>query len=673
MKPHLLTTVLALASLMACTEGGPSPERDARLVEIMDLEDQRSPTAELGDLLIALEDRDPAVVRVAVRGLGRLERPELLDDLSLLLDHRAPSVRAEAANAVAQATYGRPSERALELLRARVGEEDDPAVRRALAHSLGRLWVAEDEDVDRRVASILELGSIGSAETTEGVALGLYYLMLRTRGEEPSHERARSWLEEHMADPDVGVRRITVITLNGLGDVPAPVVDRLLGDEDAQVRLRALALLGPEGDGPAKARSALTDPDGGVRAAALRSVARFGTPQEVCEAALSSLDDSDMHVQVAALDVLSTPCPDRSEQVESLEGIASGITGTSARDWHPSAHALVSLATVSPERAAPLVESFARHENYFVQAYGARAAGLVGNVPLLRELASYGHPNVRTVTARALVDLTGREADDVLLRLLAVQDPQLVLTAARFLEGSSLGREVLVASLSALDGLTNLRRETTRDPRMELLARIREYGTRMIAPRMRRYLRDMDPLVAAEVADMLSEWQGEPVVAAPLPAPRERFPGAEELNRMRSVSVVLQMVPGEIEIRLFPDEAPTNAARFLRMAERGYFDGLTFHRVVSNFVIQGGSPNANEYAGDAAFSRDELGLRSHRRGTVGVSTRGRDTGDGQIFINTVDNFRLDHDYTILGEVVRGMEVVDAVREGDVILQARVEG
>jgi cyclophilin family peptidyl-prolyl cis-trans isomerase len=259
------------------------------------------------------------------------------------------------------------------------------------------------------------------------------------------------------------------------------------------------------------------------------------------------------------------------------------------------------------------------------------------------------------------------------LRLLAVQDPQLVLTAARFLEGSSLGREVLVASLSALDGLTNLRRETTRDPRMELLARIREYGTRMIAPRMRRYLRDMDPLVAAEVADMLSEWQGEPVVAAPLPAPRERFPGAEELNRMRSVSVVLQMVPGEIEIRLFPDEAPTNAARFLRMAERGYFDGLTFHRVVSNFVIQGGSPNANEYAGDAAFSRDELGLRSHRRGTVGVSTRGRDTGDGQIFINTVDNFRLDHDYTILGEVVRGMEVVDAVREGDVILQARVEG
>jgi cyclophilin family peptidyl-prolyl cis-trans isomerase len=106
------------------------------------------------------------------------------------------------------------------------------------------------------------------------------------------------------------------------------------------------------------------------------------------------------------------------------------------------------------------------------------------------------------------------------------------------------------------------------------------------------------------------------------------------------------------------------------MARRGAFDGLTFHRVVANFVIQGGSPGANEYAGHGEFTRDEITDRSHRRGTVGISTRGRDTGDGQIFVNLVDNYRLDGDYTIFAEVVEGMETVDAVLEGDVI--ARIE-
>ena len=93
--------------------------------------------------------------------------------------------------------------------------------------------------------------------------------------------------------------------------------------------------------------------------------------------------------------------------------------------------------------------------------------------------------------------------------------------------------------------------------------------------------------------------------------------------------------------------------------------------MVTNFVLQGGSPGANEFAGDAAYSRDELGLLSHWRGTVGTSTRGRDTGDGQMFINLIDNLRLDHNYTVFGEVVRGMDTVDQVAEGDVIVRARV--
>ena len=85
-----------------------------------------------------------------------------------------------------------------------------------------------------------------------------------------------------------------------------------------------------------------------------------------------------------------------------------------------------------------------------------------------------------------------------------------------------------------------------------------------------------------------------------------------------------------------------------------------------NFVIQGGSPGANEYIGDATFMRDEVGLWPHVRGAVGISTRGRDTGDAQIFVDLVDNPRLDHEYTVFAQVLNGIDVVDRILEGDVI-------
>ena len=80
-------------------------------------------------------------------------------------------------------------------------------------------------------------------------------------------------------------------------------------------------------------------------------------------------------------------------------------------------------------------------------------------------------------------------------------------------------------------------------------------------------------------------------------------------------------------------------------------------------MIQGGSPGANEYIGDATFMRDEVGQWPHVRGAVGISTRGRDTGDAQIFIDLVDNPRLDHEYTVFAQVLNGMDVVDADSRG----------
>ena len=109
--------------------------------------------------------------------------------------------------------------------------------------------------------------------------------------------------------------------------------------------------------------------------------------------------------------------------------------------------------------------------------------------------------------------------------------------------------------------------------------------------------------------------------------------------------------------------APVTVDRFLTLAiTEHYYDGLSFHRVVPNFVVQGGSPGANEYAGHKDYMRDEIAA-TNERGTVGLSTRGRNTADAQFYINLVPNHRLDYDYTIFARVTKGMDVVDRMEEG----------
>jgi cyclophilin family peptidyl-prolyl cis-trans isomerase len=113
--------------------------------------------------------------------------------------------------------------------------------------------------------------------------------------------------------------------------------------------------------------------------------------------------------------------------------------------------------------------------------------------------------------------------------------------------------------------------------------------------------------------------------------------------------------------------APLTARHFVQLALKDhYYDGLSFHRVVPNFVIQGGSPGANEYAGQKDFMRDEISALNEV-GSVGLSTRGRNTGDAQFFVNLVTNTRLDYDYTIFAHVFpNDMRIVYDVEEGDEI-------
>jgi peptidyl-prolyl cis-trans isomerase B (cyclophilin B) len=294
----------------------------------------------------------------------------------------------------------------------------------------------------------------------------------------------------------------------------------------------------------------------------------------------------------------------------------------------------------------------------------------------LVRLAADANDNVRAAAIAAL-SRTGRRAyDSVYAAALAAHGYQVVLAAANALKGSPNLSSAAPALLASLDRLSDERRENSRDERMAILGRISELGSQASVPRLQRYVTDFDTTVAAKAAAMLTGWTGATVVPHARPLPIRPEPLAR-IFRTRAMQLRITMAGarggGTILIDLFTDEAPATIARITRLAHSHYYDGLTFHRYVPNFVIQGGSPGANEQVGDGPFMRDELGGHSHLRGTVGISTRGHDTGDAQFFINLVDNTRLDHDYTVFGRVVSGMDVVDRIRAGDVMARVEVVG
>jgi cyclophilin family peptidyl-prolyl cis-trans isomerase len=305
----------------------------------------------------------------------------------------------------------------------------------------------------------------------------------------------------------------------------------------------------------------------------------------------------------------------------------------------------------------------ADHASPFVRAWAARAASAARDAGTLQRLANDSVAIVRTAALQGLAATTGTAAQPFALSSLTSDDGELLITAAATLEGTR-DPMALTALLTALDRVTALRRETSRDPRVALMTRIAELGSAADTARLTPYLRDFDSVFADSAATAIRAWTGVLPATSPAPLPRAAVPTVALLDSLAHTTIVFEMAEGgSIELRLLPWEAPSNAARFARLAAQGWFNGLTFHRVAANFVVQGGSPGANEYAGDGPYTRDEVGLSGNWRGTVGLSTRGRDTGDGQIYFNLIHNLRLDHDYTVFAEVTSGMEVVDRLQEG----------
>ncbi|GHT45431.1 peptidyl-prolyl cis-trans isomerase [Planctomycetales bacterium] len=139
-------------------------------------------------------------------------------------------------------------------------------------------------------------------------------------------------------------------------------------------------------------------------------------------------------------------------------------------------------------------------------------------------------------------------------------------------------------------------------------------------------------------------------------------------------TATIQTKRGTIKLELFDENTPKTCENFETLAKKGFYDGLTFHRVIEDFMIQGGCPKGDGTGGPGYSFEDELhpDLKHDSAGVLSMANSGPDTNGSQFFITHVPCPWLDGKHTVFGKVAEGQDVVDAIRQGDVIEKITVE-
>ena len=181
------------------------------------------------------------------------------------------------------------------------------------------------------------------------------------------------------------------------------------------------------------------------------------------------------------------------------------------------------------------------------------------------------------------------------------------------------------------------------------------------------WLKSPNATIRQSAAEALTKLKGTPVFA-------ERVERQQDGTRVQlapqGAKLVVTTEKGEFEIMLYVDDAPLSSANLFNLARKGFFRNLTFHRVVPDFVAQGGDPRGDGNGGPGYTIRCEINHKPYGRGVVGMALSGKDTGGSQFFVTAAPQPHLDGRYTAFGEVTKGQEVVDALLEGDQITEVR---
>jgi cyclophilin family peptidyl-prolyl cis-trans isomerase/HEAT repeat protein len=410
--------------------------------------------------------------------------------------------------------------------------------------------------------------------------------------------------------------------------------DREIGNVRVEA-IRSLADIGAGAAATTLIKVASTANDANLR---LEAVTALGTLRaaEAVDLLIDSLTDSWPTMRAAAFVALARTDPDTF--LTALSGIDPD------REWSVRAAVATALGSLTAERAQPRLLEMMKDQDQRVIPSVLNAMVAVGSATAestLLERLGADDAVVRQAAASGLARLKARSAVEPLVAAYAraEKDPTYVARAA------------ILAALVELD----------RDAARPLIDRSLEDHDWAMRVRGANLLKTIDP--AADVAHRIR------------PAPAIGPPELNELDAMInphiSPQAYLETTKGTIQIELAVLDAPRAVANLISLARRNFLGGTPLHRVVPNFVVQDGDPRGDGEGTPGYTIRDEINQRPYLRGTVGMALDWEDTGGSQFFITHGPQPHLDGRYTVFGQVVQGMDVVDRLQQWDQIKSVRV--
>lgn len=452
-----------------------------------------------------------------------------------------------------------------------------------------------------------------------------------------------------------------------------PILRELAADPDPWLRALAARALGQVGDGTdlERLRSLLAESDTGVVIQALRSARRLvsagvvAPPESWREPLGRLLEDPRAAVRLTAVETSGAWLRDE-ELGAKLE---QRFSSSSGRERELS---LLALVAARHPRAGEFTGGASAAPDISLRQRAAAAAGLLEDLPVLERLAGDAEAAVRSAAYVELLRLAGESDPSLAARALADEDP--VVRAVAF---EWAGDHPLILVPDLLAALGSMGETDIVEAQFAALEALKARALAVVADR--EVVVAALTLLAREAAFVLRGRAGDALVELGEPKPPVGPVASErgvaiyrDLARWAwpSRTVRLTTEQGVIDLRLECRQAALTCVNFLQLVGVGFYDGLTFHRVLPDFVIQGGDPRGDGYGGPGYLVRDEVSRLRFERGTVGMALAGSHTGGSQFFITLSPQPHLDGNYTIFGRVVAGDEVLDEVMQGDVILSAR---
>ena len=590
------------------------------------------------ELCRALEDPDPGVRRRAAFGLY-LRGDETA--AGVLARHwHDPDASVRAAIVRAGAKLG---ERELKEDLLRSLSDPDPAVRLEAVAGMA-LWSPEARDAGRIDGELLGVldprtrgGTAARGPSVEESWLTLYALARRNA------DRGRAAFLEHVDDVEVHAR---LFATKGLANIePEPgatrALERRARDTDWRVACEALRGLANHAD-PASltvVEEALRHPSAHVRRVAAETFGAFeGAGARTLDPLLRAVKDRSPAVRAAALGSLART----GDPVAAVGELRSAAED---QDETVRAGAAAALAHVRTDQARPLLEALADDESHLVAGAALESLGAWGDERSIERLRAEldGQPDLgRRLGALLALEEHASEADL----------PHLESAIA-----SSAGD--IAAELAAVAmkhaGLIGGERAQA----------ILERGMRYQHPFVRRTAREQ--LAELVGADELPEIGAPPAADRTMPP----LPGIDYPAFARNPLIEVRTSRGIMVFELYPADAPVHVHNLLTLAESGHYDGTTFHRVVPDFVIQGGDPRGDGNGGTdwrGGSLRAEFNERKYLRGSLGMPRWDDvDSGGAQLFVTHRPTPHLDGRYTLFGQLVRGFDVLDLIEPGDRIV------